>query len=146
MAGSGDIGLTVTDTQVINALKRCDEESFKAIKKRFTDLATDGKRAVVANTPVKTGFAKSHWSKQSGWTKKNSFKAQVTIKGWPKGEARYPFILEHGRKAGVSAKTGREVTAMSPRPIISPVRARFQSRGQKALEQATKDALAAFDR
>ena len=131
--------------EILSALKRVDEEQFKSLKKRFGTLATEGKRAVVANTPVKTGFLKAHWSKKSGFSTKQGAYAMVTLKNWPRGWARYPFILEHGRPAGVSKKTGREVTEMRARPIISPVRAEFKAKGEKVMQEIVRDALRAFE-
>lgn len=143
--GDGDIGVEFNEIEILSALKRVDEEQFKSLKRRFSVLATEGKRAVVANTPARTGFLRAHWSKKSGFSKGKGVTSEVTLKNWPRGWARYPFILEHGRPAGISKKTGREVTAMAPRPIISPVRAEFKAKGEKVMQEVVRDALRAFE-
>jgi hypothetical protein len=137
------VDIQITDAQLLAVLKRTDEEAFKILKKDFTNLSTQAKRAVVANTPVKTGFAKSHWSKSTTVTKKR-VQVAVTIKDWPHDRPRYPFILEHGRHAGYS-KSGRKITAMRPHPIISPIRARWQREGEMTLERVRDKAVAFFN-
>ena len=145
MASGGElVDIKIDDAKLLAVLKRTDEEAFKLLRKDFTELSTQAKRAVVANTPVRTGFARSHWSKQTTVTKK-SVRVAVTMKGCPKDRVRYPFVLEHGRSAGYSKKTGRRITAMPSHPIISPLRARWQREGEMTLERVRDKAVAFFN-
>lgn len=131
----------VDDAAVLQTLKRLDPESAKALRKELNFVGTEGKRMIVARSPVgKTGRMSKSWSKKSSFTQRK-VEVAVTIKGWPEGLARYPFVLEHGRKAGPSPKTGRMVTAMRPRPVIRPVRAQLQAKGAITADRVRREAL-----
>lgn len=133
--------VTVDDAALLKTLKRLDPESAKALRKELNALGTEGKRRIVAGSPTgKTGRMRSSWTRKSSFTQTKA-EVAITIKGWPNDVARYPFILEHGRKAGESPKTGRMVTEMKPRPLIAPVRKSMMVKGAMTADRVRREAL-----
>ena len=132
---------SVDDAAILNTLKRLDPESAKALRKELSALGTEGKRKIVAGSPTgKTGRMRKSWAKKTSFTQSKA-EVSITVKGWPSDIARYPFILEHGRKAGESPKTGRMVTEMRPRPLIAPVRKSMYMKSAEVGERVRREAL-----
>ena len=132
---------SVDDAAVLATLKRLDPDSAKALRKELNALGTEGKRRLVAGSPTgKTGRMRSSWAKKSSFTQTKA-EVALTVKGWPRDVARYPFILEHGRKGGESPKTGREVTPMRPRPLIRPVRQSMNAKAAITADRVRREAL-----
>ena len=127
---------------LLTTLKRFDEASAKELKKGINQLGTQGKRLLQQNTPVHTGKAKGAWSKSNSVTTKKGVQIFVKI-NWKHGGARYPFILEHGRHAGVS-KSGRRVTYMAPRKYIEHTRQELQPIALRELGKIRDEAIRAF--
>lgn len=141
---SGDlISADVDVAGVLSTLRRFDVDAEKALRKGINALGTDAKRRLVSGSPVgKNRLMHDSWSKKSSITKSRIYVA-ATVKHWPRSVARYPFILEHGRKAGVS-KTGRQITAMAPRPLIAPTRVVVNARAKVEMERVKREAINAF--
>ena len=135
------VSVEVNDAAILAALKRLDPESAKALRKELNAIGTEGKRRIVAGSPLgETGRMRGAWSKKSTFNQSRIEQA-ITIKGWPTGLARYPFILEHGRKAGPSPKTGRMVTQMAPRPLIRPTREAMFVKAAMAADRVRREAV-----
>lgn len=141
---------TIDDAAILNTLKRLDPESAKALRKELLALGTEGKRRIVAGSPQgKTGRMRKSWRTKSSFTQSKA-EVAITIKDWPAkvksgGKeiklARYPFILEHGRRAGESPRTGRVVTGMAPRPLIGPTRKALFIKSRETGERVRREAL-----
>ena len=127
---------------LITSLKRFDEAAAKELKKGVGKLGTQGRRLMQQNTPVHTGKARGAWTKSNAVTTKKGVQISVNIK-WKHGGARYPFILEHGRHAGV-AKSGRRVTYMAPRKYIEHTRQELQPIALRELGKIRDEAIQAF--
>lgn len=135
------VTVSVDDAAILNTLKRLDPESAKALRKELSALGTEGKRKIVAGSPSgPTGRMKKSWAKKTSFTQSKA-EVSITIKAWPREVARYPFILEHGRKGGESPKTGRIVTEMKPRPLIAPVRKSMFMKSAEVGERVRREAL-----
>lgn len=143
MPRDGDIEINADTARLVTALAKWKPETAKILKKDLGRFGTTAKNVIAANTPTKTGFAKTRWGKKTA-VGKDEIKVAVTI-SWPSGLARYPFILEHGRKAGVSPKTGRQVTAMAPRGYLARSRAVLKPQADALLRQIHDDAVDAFE-
>ena len=141
---SGDlISADVDVAGVLSTLRRFDVDAEKALRKGINSLGLDAKRRLVAGSPVgKNGLMRASWFKKSSITKSRIYVA-ATVKSWPSSVARYPFILEHGRKAGVS-ETGRQITPMRPRPLIAPTRVVVNARAKVEMERVKREAINAF--
>lgn len=141
---------SVNDAAVLNTLKRLDPESARILRKELSGLGREGTRRLKAGSPSgKTGRMKKSWASKSSFTQTKA-EVSVTIKDWPaKVEsggkqiklARYPFILEHGRRAGESPRTGRVVTGMAPRPLIGPTRKALFIKSRETGERVRREAL-----
>lgn len=138
---------TVDDAAVLATLKRLDPESAKALRKELTAIGREGRKLAVARSPVgKTGRMKGAWATKSTFNAKKR-EVALTVKNWPKTDeqgkplARYPFILEHGRKAGESKKTGRQITAMPARPLIKPIRKQLALKAATTEDRVRREAL-----
>jgi hypothetical protein len=157
MSQDGDIKLSDNTVLLVNALKRWEPDTAKIMKKELNSLGTQGKRQLVANTPSKTGFTKSRWAKRTSVTK-TKVKVAVTI-SWPSGVPRYPFMVEHGRKAGLAGNPGkrrrflakirvvdqpRRVTAMEPRKYIARTREQLAPNVAKTIDAIQTQASDAF--
>lgn len=138
----GDITLNGETAQLVTALAKWEPETAKVLKRELGAYGTHAKRIVAGNTPTRTGFAKSTWGKKST-VKKNEVTVAVTI-AWPSGVPRYPFMLEHGRREGVSKKTGRSVTYMAPRKYLARSRAELVPTGEQLLKRIHDEAVEAF--
>jgi hypothetical protein len=141
---TGDlISADVDVAGVLSTLRRFDIDAEKALRKGINALGTDAKRRLVAGSPVgQNGLMRSSWSKKSTIGKSKIYVA-ATIKNWPRSVARYPFILENGRKAGV-AKSGRHITPMRPRPLIAPTRVTVSAHAKVEMERIKREAINAF--
>jgi len=141
---TGDlISADVDVAGVLSTLRRFDIDAEKALRKSINALGTDAKRRLVAGSPVgQNGLMRSSWSKKSIIGKSRIYVA-ATIKNWPRSVARYPFILENGRKAGV-AKSGRHITPMRPRPLIAPTRVTVSAHAKVEMERIKREAINAF--
>lgn len=154
---SGEIvSLEWETTQLLSTLKRFDDDTFKILKKELGTLGAEAKRRLVAVTPVRSGNMRGAWQRRT--TVNNSkIDISVTIK-WPPATGkkaksgpmagkvvRYPFVLEHGRAAGVSA-SGRTITAMAPRKYIANVRTSLIPRRDETLRRVHDEAITAFER
>lgn len=147
---SGDLISAEVDLKdVLGTLKRFDKDAEKVLRKQLSALGTDAKRMLVAKSPHKSGRMAGHWGKKTTISQKRIMVA-ATLNNWPRWDentgrrlARYPFILEHGRKGGVS-KTGRLITPMAPRPMISPTRTVISARAKVESERIKREAINAF--
>jgi hypothetical protein len=141
---TGDlIEADVNVTAVLSTLRRFDLDAEKILRKDINRLGTDAKRRLVAGSSVgQNGLMRASWNKKSSITKSKIYVA-ATIKNWPRSVARYPFILEHGRKAGV-AKSGRHITPMRPRPLIAPTRVTVSAQAKVEMERIKREAINAF--
>jgi hypothetical protein len=149
---SGDlISCEVDLKDCLGTLRRFDKDAEKVLRKQLTALGTDAKRMLVAKSPQKTGRMAGHWGKKTTINQKRIMVA-ATLNDWPRWDentgrrlARYPFMLEHGRKGGVS-KTGRVITPMTPRPMIAPTRVVINARAKVEAERIKREAVNAFGR
>ena len=138
----GDIEINSETARLVTALAKFEPETAKILKKELNTYGTTARQTIAGNTPTRTGFAKGRWGKKST-VGKNEVKVAVTIQ-WPSGVPRYPFILEHGRRAGVSKKTGRTVTEMAPRKYLARSRAALVPQGEQLLQRIHDEAVEAF--
>ena len=138
----GDVTINSETAQLLTALAKWQPETSKILKRELTKFGTVAKNTVVSNTPIRTGFARRAWGKTTK-VGKNSVTAAVTIQ-WPSGVPRYPFMLEHGRKAGESPKTGRSVTYMAPRNYLARSRASLAPQAEELLQRIHDEAVDAF--
>jgi hypothetical protein len=139
----GDIEINSETARLVTALAKYQPETAKILKQELSKYGLHAKRVIGANTPTRTGFAKSRWSK--GMTvSKDEVRVYVSI-AWPSGVPRYPFMLEHGRHGGVSKKTGRSVTYMEPRKYLARSRAELVPIGERLMQEIHDKAVDAFD-
>ena len=139
----GDIEINSETARLVTALAKYQPETAKILKQELSKYGLHAKRVVIANTPTRSGFARSRWFKDT-WVGKNEVRVAVTI-GWPSGVPRYPFMLEHGRHGGVSKKTERSVTYMEPRKYLARSRAELVPIGERLMQEIHDKAVDAFD-
>ena len=138
----GDIDINAETAALVTALAKFEPETAKILKSELGKFGTKAKNVVAQNTPSRSGFARSRWGKKT-MIGKNKVTAAVTI-SWPSGVPRYPFMLEHGRPAGVSPKTGRSVTYMAPRKYLARSRAGLAPEVEELLQRIHDEAVEAF--